>query len=68
MEVSKDKSDDGCEGVSHMVLADTFMLSSVEMDNVLNKELEIPNDSELQEEREKAVLEVNDEVRVYFFY
>ncbi|XP_021332287.1 uncharacterized protein bdp1 isoform X3 [Danio rerio] len=60
MDVSKDRSDYGCEGVSHMVLADTFMLSSGEIDSVLNV-LESPNNSELQEEREKVVLEVNDQ-------
>ncbi|XP_056314160.1 uncharacterized protein LOC130229400 isoform X2 [Danio aesculapii] len=61
MDVSKDKTGDGVhEGVSHIVLADTFMLSSGEMDSVFN-ELESPNESELQEEREKAVLEVNDQ-------
>lgn len=49
------ESEGKTEVVSHMVLADAFVLSSGEMKNVFDKEKESPHDSELQKPEDQSV-------------
>ncbi len=61
---SEGNNEAGCEGISHIVLADAFVLSSGEIKDVFNKEKESPDDSELQNLR--AYLYVLQRVRKLF--
>ncbi len=73
---SEGNNEAGCEGISHIVLADAFVLSSGEIKDVFNKEKESPDDSELQKpeglsvcltESEKALPAIIDQVSVFDF-
>ncbi len=73
---SEGNNEAGYEGISHLVLADAFVLSSGEMKDVFNKEKENPHDSELQKpeglsvcltESEKALPAVIDQVSVFVY-
>ncbi len=74
---SEGNNEAGCEGISHIVLADAFVLSSGEIKDVFNKEKESPDDSELVQkpeglsvcltESEKALPAIIDQVSVFDF-
>lgn len=73
---SEGNNEAGYEGISHIVLADAFVLSSEEMKDVFNKEKESLYDSELQipeglsvclTESEKSVHSVIDQVSVFVY-
>ncbi|XP_016305020.1 transcription factor TFIIIB component B'' homolog [Sinocyclocheilus anshuiensis] len=58
---SEENTEAGYEGVSHLVLADAFVLSSGEMKDVFNKEQESPHDSELQKPEDISVCRTESE-------
>lgn len=76
MHSAEGNTEAGNKGVSHMVSADAFVLSSGEMKDVFNKEKESPHDCELQKpedfsvcltESEKALPAVSDQVNVFVY-